>query len=161
MIGGIIVVFGLIYLIFFRSSSEIIVPEKPYDEVVSESQQRYEEKPNAVTDSSQTNNVSSDSLNLIIQTTDTSWVKIILDNSTEEEFILFPNSQKAIKAKDNFKITFGRSSAIKLQLNNKPLVFNPKSKFVSYIMINSKGLEFLEKPPVKGMNNGNENSETH
>ncbi len=160
VIGGIIIVFGLIYLLFFNSSSEIVVPEKPYDEVISESQQRYEEKPGTVSDTSQARSVSSDSLNLLIMTTDTSWVKIIFDDSAEQEFILFPNSQKAIEARDNFKITFGKSLAIKLQLNNKPLAFNPKST-VSYVMINSKGLEYLKKPPEKGINNGDEGSETN
>ncbi len=145
-IGGIIILIGLIYLIFFRSSREIIVAEKPYDEVLSQTQQRYEEKPAAVNDSSQHNPAASDSLNLVIRTTDTSWVRIRYDNSKTEEFILFPNSQKSLKAANNFNITFGRSSAIKLQLNNKPLDFNPGSKSVSYVMISSKGLEYLKKP---------------
>ena len=150
IIGGAIVLIGLIYLIFFTKSNEIVVAEKPYDEVVAETQQRYEETSPAKSDSVHNSSVSSDSLNLLIQTKDTSWVKIIFDNSSEEEFILFPNSQKSLKAADNFKITFGRSSAIKLQLNNKPLEFNPKSKSVSYVLINSQGLKFLEKPPQAG-----------
>jgi transcriptional regulator with XRE-family HTH domain len=150
VIGGIIVVFGLVYLIFFNNGNEIVVPEKPYDEVVSQTRQRYEEKPTAVTDSIQNTSASSDSLNLLIQTTDTSWVKIILDDSSTEEFILFPNSQKSIKAENNFKITFGRSSAIKLHLNSKPLTFNPGSKTVTHVLINSKGLEYLYNAPTAG-----------
>lgn len=155
VIGGVLILFGLIYLIFFKSSSEIIVAEKPYDEVVAESQKRYEEKPSAVKDSSandttQNNYALSDSLNLLIQTTDTSWIKILIDNSKAEEFILFPNSQKSLKAGKDFKITFGRSSAIKLHLNGKPLAFNPKSKNVSNVLINSYGIEILEKTSPKG-----------
>jgi cytoskeletal protein RodZ len=150
IIGGVIVLAGLVYLIFFKSSSEIIVTEKPYDQVVAESQQRYEEKPSTVADSTQNQVPVSDSLHLVIQTTDTSWVKIIVDNSKAEEFILFPKAQKSLAANTDFRITFGRSSAIKLLLNNKPLEFKPKSKSVSYVLINSKGLEFLEKPPAKG-----------
>ncbi len=150
IVGGIIII-GLIYLLFFNSGNEIVVPEKPYDEVISQTQKRYEEAP-AVSDSTHNNSVSSDSLNLLIQTTDTSWVRLILDNTKVEEFILFPNSQKVIRAANNFKITFGRSSSIKLQLNNKPLAFNPKSKSVSYVKINEKGLEFLQNPPNAGDN---------
>ncbi len=150
IVGGIIII-GLIYLLFFNSGNEIVVPEKPYDEVISQTQKRYEEAP-AVSDSAHNNSVSSDSLNLLIQTTDTSWVRLILDNTKVEEFILFPNSQKVIRAANNFKITFGRSSSIKLQLNNKPLAFNPKSKSVSYVKINEKGLEFLQNPPNVGDN---------
>lgn len=149
-IGAIIILFGLIYLLFFNSSDEIVVPEKPYDEVVTESRQRYEEVPSSTADSSVKNEMTVDSLNLTIQTTDTSWVRVILDNTKEEEFIMFPNSQKSIKAADNYKITFGRSSAIKLQLNNRPLSFSPGSRNVTYVKIDSKGLEFLKKPPETG-----------
>ncbi len=148
-IGGAIIIIGLIYL-FFNQSNEIVVPEKPYDEVVTESQQRYEETPVQTTDSLQNNVVSGDSLNLLIQASDTSWIKLILDNTKEEEFILFPNSQKSLKAANNFKITFGRSSAIKLQLNNKPLDFKPSSKSVSHVKISTKGIEYLNNPPRTG-----------
>ena len=147
---GAVVLIGLIYLIFFKSSNEIIVTEKPYDEIINETQKRYEEKTAAVNDSSQNSMTASDSLNLLIQTTDTSWVKIVFDNSKTEEFILFPNSQKSLKTANNFNITFGRSAAIKLQLNNKPLAFNPGTKSVSYVLITSKGLEYLKKPPEGG-----------
>lgn len=148
--GTVIILFGLIYLIFFNRSNEIIVPEKPYDEVVTESKQRYEEVPANTADSLQNSTASTDSLNLTIQTTDTSWVRIILDNTKEEEFIMFPNSQKTIKTADNYKITFGRSPAIKLQLNNKPLPFDPGSRNVTYVKIDAKGLEFLRNPPQAG-----------
>jgi len=149
-VGSIIILFGLVYLIFFNKGNEIVVPEKPYDEVVTESKARYEKVQENPADSLKSNSVSADSLNLLIQTTDTSWVKLILDNSREEEFILFPNSQKSIRAEDNFKITFGRSSAIKLKLNNKPLSFDPGSRTVTHVLINSKGLEYLKKPPQAG-----------
>ena len=150
IIGSAIILFGLIYLIFFNNGKEIVVPEKPYDEVVNESRQRYEEIPAKTADSLQNSPVTSDSLNLLIHTTDTSWVKLTLDNTKEEEFILFPNSQKLIKAADNFMITFGRSSAIKLSLNNKPLNFDPGAKTVTHVKINSKGLEFLKGPAQAG-----------
>jgi len=149
-IGGAIILIVLIYLLFFNESNEIVVPEKPYDEVVTESQQRYQETPAQTADSVQNNVVSGDSLNLLIQTSDTSWIKLILDNKKEEEFILFPNSQKSLKAANDFKITFGRSSAIKLQLNNKPLEFKPASKSVSHVKITSNGIEYLHNPPQAG-----------
>lgn len=149
-VGTVIILFGLIYLIFFNRSNEIIVPEKPYDEVVSESGQRYEETPSDTANSLQKSMAATDSLNLTIQTTDTSWVRIILDNTKEEEFIMFPNSQKTIKTADNYKIIFGRSPAIKLQLNNKPLSFDPGSRNVTYVKIDTNGLKFLKSPPQTG-----------
>ena len=149
-IGGAIILIGLIYLLFFNESNEIVVPEKPYDEVVTESRQRYEETPVQPADSLKNTAVTGDSLHLLIQASDTSWIKLILDNTKEEEFILFPNSQKSLKAANDFKITFGRSSAIKLQLNNKPLEFKPASKSVSHVKISSSGLEYLHNPPQAG-----------
>ncbi len=148
-IGGLIILVGLIYLLFSQNN-EIVVPEKPYDQVVTESQHRYEQAPAQTADSIQNNVVSGDSLYLLIQASDTSWVKLILDNTKEEEFILFPNSQKSLKAASEFKITFGRSSAIKLQLNNKPLDFKPQSKSVSHVKISSNGIEYLNNPPRAG-----------
>ncbi len=147
---GAIILIGLIYLLFFNQNNEIVVPEKPYDEVVTQSRQRYEESPAQPVDSMHNNAVTGDSLNLLIQARDTSWIKLILDNTKEEEFILFPNSQKSLKAAKDFKITFGKSSAIKLQLNNKPLEFKPRSNSVSHVKISSNGIEYLNNPPRAG-----------
>ena len=102
LIGGIIVVVLFIamlsYFIFFDSSTEIVVPEKPIEEVIEDSQQRFEEETPAVTDSEAVmETASADSLNLNIRARDTSWVKIIYDDKKVEEFTLFPNSQKTIK----------------------------------------------------------------
>lgn len=149
-IFGAIIFLGLIYLLFFNQSNEIVVPEKPYDEVVTQSRQRYEEAPAQSADTVQNIAAAGDSLNLLIQASDTSWIKLILDNTKEEEFILFPNSQKSLRAADDFKITFGKSSVIKLRLNNKLLDFKPHSNSVSHVRISSNGIEYLNNPPRAG-----------
>lgn len=142
LIGGTIIIIALVYFLFFNDSREIIVPEKPIDEVIEDNTQRYveEETPDESFASA------ADSLHLNIRTTDTSWVKIILDDVRTEEFILFPNSQKKLTTGNNYKITFGNSYAVKLTLNEKPLNFTPGTGKVAHVLINSNGLTNLETP---------------
>ncbi len=137
------------YFLFSGPSSEIIVTEKPLDEIVQENRERYiEEKKQPVQiDSSFT---SSDSLHLNIASTETSWVKITYDNKSTGEFILFPMSQKNVKASENFKITFGNARGIKLKLNGSEISFNNKST-VARILIDSTGIHYLT--PEKGVQN--------
>ncbi|OGU46275.1 MAG: hypothetical protein A2000_03470, partial [Ignavibacteria bacterium GWB2_36_8] len=147
--AAIAVIFALIffsvYLLFFKDSNEIVVAEKPFEEVVKENQQRFvqeEEPPGSV------NTQQSDSLVLNVFASDTSWVKIVLDNSKAEEFILFPNSQKSIKAMNDYKITLGNAGAIKFQMNDKPLNFSGKAGSVIHVQINKSGLTYLKSPPT-------------
>lgn len=145
---AIIFVFVLlfVYLVFFKSSNEIVVPEKPIEEVVKSTQQRFvpEEKPKQEVTSS----TKQDSLVLNIFASDTSWVRIILDDKSEVEFILFPHSQKSIKASDDYKITLGNAGAIKFQMNDKPLNFSAKPGSVIHVQINKSGLTYLKSPPT-------------
>jgi cytoskeletal protein RodZ len=137
----------IIYYLFFKSSDEIIVAEKPIEEVIEGNQQRFvpkEESQQNLTGVSQ----QSDSLVLNIFASDTSWVKIILDDAEAEEFILFPNSQKSIKAVNNYKITLGNAGAIKFQMNEKPLSFSGTAGSVVYVQINKTGLIYLKSPPT-------------
>jgi hypothetical protein len=142
-VAGLLVVFISVYFLFIKKSPDIIV-EKSYDELVNESKERYiENEPNKATvDSSASNSVKSDSLRLLVTAAESCWVKALIDNSKKEEFNLYPNNHKLLSAGSNFKITFGNSYRIQLQLNNKPLNFEAKSK-VSFVSIDSKGLNYL------------------
>jgi cytoskeletal protein RodZ len=137
------------YFIFSDSDSDIIVTEKPLDEIVNENRERYIEEEKQVPPA-ETVTVSSDSLQLNIASTETSWVKIVYDDRTTGEFILFPMAQKNVKASENFKITFGNAKGIKLKLNGSELTFNSKSN-IARILIDSTGLQFLN--PSKGTQN--------
>jgi transcriptional regulator with XRE-family HTH domain len=141
--AAVVIILLLVYLIFFKSSAEIIIAEKPYDEVFGEKKDRFVENKieNGIASFS-------DSLSLFIFSTDTSWVKIILDNKHAEEFILFPNSQKQIKSAENFKITLGNSGGIRFQLNDKQLPFTGKQKAVQHVQIDRDGLKVLLSPPT-------------
>jgi cytoskeletal protein RodZ len=133
----------LIYLVFFRNSNEIIVAEKPIEEIIEGNQQRFVQK-----EPEQNTSQQSDSLVLSIYASDTSWVKIIVDDTKVEEFILFPNSQKSIKAVKSYKMTLGNSGAIKFQMNDKPLNFSGKVGSIAYVQINKAGVTRLKSPPT-------------
>lgn len=151
VIIGVIIILGLAYLIFFRGGNNIIVAEKPIEEVIEDAEQRFEEAaPEEKTADQFTPVDSRDSLSLLIQATDTSWVNLFIDNKQKEEFLLFPGSQKLLTAGNNFKITFGKSSAIRLSLNNKPLQFSGRGTPVVHVLINKEGLQYLNAPPTLG-----------
>ncbi len=147
LIGGAIAIVLIIYFAFFSGGSEIIVKEKPYNEVRKENTKRYVEetkKPAAATTEPAT---VSDSLSLRVETSDTSWVKILLDGTKVIEYTFFPNSEKVLKAKSNFNLIIGNAGVMRFFLNNKPLNFAGKINQVKYVYIDSSGIKYLENPP--------------
>jgi cytoskeletal protein RodZ len=149
ILGGIfiaaIILLIITYFLFFNRDEQRIVVEKPIEEVISQNQRYIEDEKASST--SEPKIESSDSLILLINAIDTSWIKVSIDEKTPEEFILLPNSQKAVKAKDNYRITFGNSGAIKLLLNSKPLAFSGRNKSVRSVLIDKAGLKYQNNPP--------------
>ena len=149
--AGAIVVLTAVYFIFIKNSSDIIVSEKPYNEVKQSSKERYiEETPEKTAPGSLKTVSAVDSLSLEIDASDTSWVKLLLDGSRPEEFTLFPGSRKEIKAAKNYQIIVGNAAVTHFILNKKPLKFTGKKKEVKYISIDSTGLKYLSSPPNFG-----------
>ncbi len=152
--GAIIIlaVLAIVYFFFTKSSKEIIVTEKPIEQVIKENESRYKVNTPAAKDTSSPSKASSvknDSLSLSISASDTSWIRIVVDDSVVDDFIMFPQSQKTVEANDNYKITFGNSGAIQLKLNNKKLNFEGKNGKVKYVLVNKHGLKYLEIPTSK------------
>jgi len=142
--GAVLLFFLIIYYLFFKSSDEIVITEKSIEEIIDENKERFEEEADRnVTDNTQ----SADSISLTVFSNDTSWIKIIFDDSREEEFTLFPNSQKKLRSKDNFKIIVGNSGGIKFSLDNEQLNFAGKAGTIKYVLIDSSGLSYLKNPP--------------
>lgn len=136
---------AVLYIFFFRSEDELVIPETPYEEVIGESEtgsgtQEFSE--------TQGRTAAGDSLRLTISASDTSWIRITVDDSRTEEFLLFPQSQKVISAVSNFKIIFGNAGAIGLTLDGKPLTFRSK-RAVQRIRIDSSGISELEQSSIK------------
>jgi cytoskeletal protein RodZ len=148
IVSVLIIALTAVYFLFFYNNTNIVVPEKPYEEVVQEHDKYYEDQKSATANADTTAHTAAvDSMRLDIKASDTSWVKIMLDDKRSEEFLLFPRSRKTIAAAKNYKITFGKSYAIKLELNGKPLDYKPGKSKVAHIMIDSTGITNLEEPP--------------
>jgi cytoskeleton protein RodZ len=62
-----------------------------------------------------------DSLTLLAQTTDSVWVRIIVDGGTPREYLFRPNARASWKAAENFVLTIGNAGAVHLTLNRKDL----------------------------------------
>ena len=79
-IVGVLIIFFAVYFLFIKKSSDIIV-EKPYDELVNESKERYiEDEPTKTPSDSPANTTAkTDSLRLMITSSDSCWVNALLD----------------------------------------------------------------------------------
>jgi cytoskeletal protein RodZ len=139
---GAIVLLTLIYFLFIDKGEQIIVVEKPIEDVIQQNQRYLEEDQTA--EKNDAGIGASDSLLLTITASDTSWIRVSADSQPTEEFTLLPNSQKLLKAQTNYNITFGNSGAIKLQLNSKPLSFAGKSKSVLSVVVDKDGVKYSE-----------------
>ena len=141
--GVVVILFVIVYFLFMKTSSGIVVAEKPYDQVMKENQQRYvkeikppiTEKPTPI-----------DSLTLEITALDSAWFQIRVDNSQILEFVLYPNASKTIKAAAGFKMTIGNSGDTRLKLDGKNLDLSGKKKEVKYVSIDKNGLKYLQPP---------------
>ena len=141
----------ILYLTVFQKSSDIIVEEKPYNEIIQDSQPRFTEEKN----NKETTPVIIDSLLLKftnIDSTDTSWIYVISDNKIADEFLLFPRRTKTIKAASAFEFTLGNSGVVRLQLGEKALPFEGGRKSVRYFKVDNSGIQRLSSPPSLNQN---------
>ncbi|MGE5401879.1 MAG: RodZ domain-containing protein [Ignavibacteriales bacterium] len=160
LIGGILIFAAIIaaYLFFFHSSSHEIVTEKPYEEYIDKKQEKAPDSTAAATNNPQNTAGApaaiNDSLTLRIRTKDQTWVKVNKDNIKSEEFILQPNTEKAVRAKSNFNVTIGNSGSVELLLNNNPLNFSGGKGQVRVVKVDSSGLSYQKA--VKPQKSSNE-----
>jgi cytoskeletal protein RodZ len=158
LIGGGIVIGILVIILFYvlviDKSDEIIVQEKPFEEVLEQTNKRQiEETNNLVTQENLS--ASSKELSLTITNTDnndSAWVLIITDEVSKQDFILLPKASKTVKAKNNFQFTLGNSGVIKLVLNDDVLEFNGRRGAIRYFKLDKNGLERIYSPPKLSTN---------
>jgi len=149
-IACVLILFGLIYYFFIRSNNEIIVPEKSYEEIVKENSNRYSDlEPKKDTTVGTVNYSTADSLRLLIRSDDTSWIKMTIDDTRSDEFIIFPHGKKTITAKNNYRLIIGNSRSIQFQLNEKQLDFSSPGKKVISLVIDSAGIHYTNPPDKK------------
>lgn len=145
VIIGIIVIILAVYFFFIRDSKEIVVAERPFEEVLQESRQRYIE--DSADESTGSEFLVSDSLYLKFTSSETSWIFVVLDNLKTEEFTLSPNSEHIVTAGSEFKATVGNSGGVKITLNNNPVEFSGRTGAVRHFRLDREGLQYLNTPP--------------
>ncbi|NLT49831.1 MAG: DUF4115 domain-containing protein [Ignavibacteria bacterium] len=89
-------------------------------------------------------------LKLRISASDTSWVKIISDESVAEEITLYPGMDKYTAAGSSFHLIIGNSAGINLELNYNKLEFSGNENQVKSVFINSEGLKYIKTKDVPG-----------
>lgn len=140
-----LLIFITVYFII-SSKNEIVIEETPFEEIVNQDKERFEESTDSSEDFSST---STDSLNLEISSKDTTWIYLIIDNSRVNEFILYPNNKTVIKAKSTFEGTIGNSGSTILKLNDRNLDFLGRKNLPRHFRLNkSVGLEYLNTRPI-------------
>jgi cytoskeletal protein RodZ len=139
----------LIFFLFIKGSDDIIVEEKSYEEVLQETPNRYiEEQSNQITEEEIAAVIEELTLTITnIDSTDSSWVLVIVDDKSKEDFLLPPKISKTIKADNNFYFTLGNSGVVKLILNGEVVDFNGRPGAARYFKLDTNGLERVYKPP--------------
>jgi transcriptional regulator with XRE-family HTH domain len=148
-ITGFVLLSVVVFFAFIKKSSTITVEEKPYEQVLKETQNRFEVEKQK--DEQPAAQVNLDSMFLQIanvDSLDSAWVMVIYDDKVKEDFLLYPRRTKTVKAADNFQFTLGNSGVISLMLDNNVLQFEGRRGAVRHYLVNRKGLERLYSPPI-------------
>ena len=148
VIGAALIVL-LIFFQFINGSDDIIIEEKTYDEVLQETPNRYiEEESNQITKEEIAANIEELTLTITnIDSTDSAWVLVIVDDKSIEDFLLLPKISKTIKANNNLYFTLGNSGVVKLILNGEVVDFDGRPGAVRYFKLDANGLERVYNPP--------------
>jgi hypothetical protein len=123
-----------------------LVIEKPYKEILNEQKQRYE-KP--VKKPEQQLHAIEKNINLKIAAIDTSWFKISIDNDSTNEFILYPDKYKILKAHKTFNLIIGNSGGVKMFLDGKALQLKGGKGIVRHVIIDAKGLRYIYREKIR------------
>lgn len=146
---GVILSALLVFFLFIKESNDIIIEEKPYEEVLQEAPNRYiEEENNQTTVETIEANIEDLTLTITnVDSTDSSWVLVIVDDKSIEDFLLLPKISKTIKANSNYYFTLGNSGVLKLILNGTVVDFNGRRGSARYFKLDANGLERVYTPP--------------
>jgi len=148
-ITGFVLLSVVVFFAFIKKSSTITVEEKPYEQVLKETQNRFEVEEKKDEQSAAQVNLDSMFLQITnVDSLDSAWVMVIYDDKATEDFLLYPRRTKTVKAEDNFQFTLGNSGVISLKLDGHALQFEGRRGAVRHYLVNRKGLERLYSPPI-------------
>jgi len=135
--GAVILTLFLVYIVFFYESTDKIITEKPYEEIIRESKKRFEEEPQK-TDNSRND---SDSLFLAFKAFDSSWLQVVFDGNETKEYYLYPKNSLEITAGESFNLTIGNSYGVDVFLNGEKIDVKGKTSAVSRVIIDREGIK--------------------
>jgi len=139
--AGAVIVAAVLIFIFTRNEPEII-KENPYEEILEENSDRFETH-------DEISDEPVDSISLKITSKDSSWIRILIDGTGEQEFMMRPKNEKNFKAAREFTLLTGNAGAIEIFLNNQKLAIEGQIGSIRNYKINRNGITRIENPPVK------------
>ncbi|MBI9071992.1 MAG: DUF4115 domain-containing protein [Melioribacteraceae bacterium] len=140
--SAVVVVLLAVYFIFFNGSSTEIISETPYEEVLQESEQRYQVADDTNSDEIvESESIIIDSLTLRINAIDTCWVGVTVDKNLATDFIMYPKRSKILKAVSDFEIVVGNAGGVKFFLNNNDLNYEGMPGRRDRIIIDTSGIK--------------------
>ena len=86
-------------------------------------------------------------LNLTIVGSDKSWIRAVVDDTDNSEFIIDNGINKVLTADSKFYLHIGNSGGVKLLLNNKDIFFSGAPGKVRKIYVTKDGIEYLRRTP--------------
>ncbi|MBZ0179957.1 MAG: DUF4115 domain-containing protein, partial [Melioribacteraceae bacterium] len=128
------------YFLFFSSGEKVIVKETSFDEILSTERERYK----LTTEDSSSVFNSGDSLNLVLTARDTVWIRALIDDVRQTEFLLRPTEMKRLIANSNYKLLIGNLPGIEFSLNNNNISLDSLSNVVGNVLIDREGIRLLK-----------------
>ncbi|MBI1936779.1 MAG: DUF4115 domain-containing protein [Ignavibacteriales bacterium] len=143
-----VVILILAYFLFINKGETEIIAEEPYAELnAGESNSRFEIDS---TEHAQVTAPQDDSLDLQITASGKVWVKVLKDNKEIFRNFIESNQRKNFRAYKEFRVVVGNAGAVKLSLENKVLLLNPKMGEIRNYIINSDTVKsYLISVPAK------------
>lgn len=126
---------AIVYILVTGSEPEEIIRETPYEDILEENKNRYEE--------SFPEEAGYDSLTLAFTASDSCWIKVVLDEAIPKEYFLHPKGELTIKAATSFNMVLGNYRSVKLTLNGNPLSIENQKTNVARITIDKEGVRPL------------------
>ncbi len=89
------------------------------------------------------------SLTLIINAAEQSWLMITIDDKEKKDMLLQPGERINLKAEKNFIITLGNAGGVDIEFNGKKLEpFGPKGRVVSNILLTREKISRKKTEPA-------------
>lgn len=128
------------YFLFFSSGEKVIVKETSFDEILSTESERYK----LTTEDSSSVFYSGDRLNLVLTARDTVWIRALIDDVRQTEFLLRPTEMKRLIANSKYKLLIGNLPGIEFSLNNNNISLDSLSNVVGNVLIDREGIRLLK-----------------